>query len=81
MVERKGEDFTALRKGLGYCWSVAVAACPDPGKSVMQRWLSSQDQDIRWIMKQNLGKKRLQRLDPEWTAHALAQLNHETRTA
>lgn len=27
-ANRRGEDFAALRKGLGYCWSVAVAAYP-----------------------------------------------------
>ncbi len=26
--ERRSEGFRALRKGLGYCWSVAVAAAP-----------------------------------------------------
>ncbi len=26
---RLSEDFLTLRKGLGYCWSVAVAALPD----------------------------------------------------
>ena len=27
---RRSEDFLALRIGLGYCWSVAVAALPGP---------------------------------------------------
>ncbi len=57
-----------LRKGLGYCWSVAVAALPEPGKARMERWLASDDPDVRWIMRENLKKARLQRLDPEWVA-------------
>ena len=64
--ERKDEDFKALRKGLGYCWSVAVAALPDEGKETMEKWLLSEDKDIRWIMKENLRKKRLGRMDAAW---------------
>jgi len=64
--DRHCDDFIALRKGLGYCWSVAVVAAPEQGMRMMERWIESKDKDIRWVMKQNLGKKRLQRLDPEW---------------
>ena len=73
--DRKNADFKVLRKGMGYCWSVAVAAYPVGGKKVLRRWLDSQDKDIRWIMKSNLKKKRLQRLDAEWTENALKRLN------
>jgi hypothetical protein len=31
--ERRSEQCKALRKGLGYCWSVAVAAGPEAGRS------------------------------------------------
>ena len=64
--ERRSPDFLALRKGLGYCWSVAVAALPDEGKAYMERWLADPDKDIRWIMRENLKKKRLARLDADW---------------
>jgi hypothetical protein len=64
--DRRSPDFLALRKGLGYCWSVAVAALPDEGKASMERWLAHPDKDIRWIMRENLKKKRLLRLDAEW---------------
>jgi 3-methyladenine DNA glycosylase AlkC len=63
---RKSEDFLTLRKGLGYCWSVAVAALPDEGKRVMDKWLADTDPDVRWIMKENLKKKRLARVDAGW---------------
>ena len=42
--------------GLGYGWSVAVAAQPLIGKPYMARWVVSDDPDIRWIMRQNLKK-------------------------
>jgi hypothetical protein len=63
---RKGEGFVALRKGLGYCWSVAVAALPVEGKKRMEKWLVRSDPDVRWIMKENLKKQRLARMDAEW---------------
>lgn len=65
---RKDEAFKALRKGLGYCWSVAVVAHPDAGKVRMERWFASEDRDVRWVMKENLKKKRLARMDAEWVA-------------
>ncbi len=64
--DRKSDEFKALRKGLGYCWSVAVVALPEEGKKRMERWFSSDDQDVLWIMKENLRKKRLTRMDAEW---------------
>ncbi len=63
---RKSEGFKALKKGLSYCWSVAVAANPAEGKKMMEKWFSSEDKDIRSIMKENLKKDRLERKDPAW---------------
>jgi 3-methyladenine DNA glycosylase AlkC len=63
---RKSDEFRALRQGLGYCWSVAVAALPEQGKRAMEKWLASTDPDVRWIMKENLKKNRLLRMDPAW---------------
>lgn len=67
-TDRRTEGFRVLRKGLGYCWSVAVAALPEPGKARMERWLASDDPDVRWIMRENLKKARLARMDAEWVA-------------
>jgi hypothetical protein len=64
--DRKSEEFKALRKGLAYCWSVAAAASPDDGKAMIEKWFSSKDRDIAWIMKENLKKDRLYRMDPAW---------------
>ena len=63
---RRNDDFMALRKGLGYCWSVAVVALPDKGKALMEKWLVVIDKDVRWIMQENLKKKRLARMDLGW---------------
>jgi len=66
--DRKNDGFIALRKALGYCWSVAVYEYPQPGKAIMEGWFSERNKDIRWVMKQNLKKNRLQRLDRIWVA-------------
>ena len=63
---RRSEDFLTLRKGLGYCWSVAVAALPVEGKALMEKWLVESDKEVRWIMKENLKKDRLARMDARW---------------
>ena len=72
--DRKTEEFEALRKGLGYCWSVAVAAFPEEGKSRMEHWIDNQDRDVQWVMKQNLRKNRLTRMDSKWVARAQKRL-------
>jgi hypothetical protein len=63
---RKSEEFQILRKGLGYCWSVAVAAFPGKGKPVFEKLLDCNDRDIYWIIKENLKKNRLIKMDPLW---------------
>jgi len=65
-ADRKNEGFIALRKGLAYCWSVAAAASPEVGTRMMERWLRSDDKDVRWIMRENLKKKRLEAAAPDW---------------
>lgn len=62
----KDDSFKVLRQGMAYCWSVAVAALPEAGKPLMEKWLSSPNNDIRWIMKENLKKNRLIKMDANW---------------
>ena len=64
--EAGDESFKVLRQGMGYCWSVAVAAQPESGKPMMERWLNSLDKDIRWMMRENLKKNRLVKMDADW---------------
>lgn len=64
--DRRSDEFVALRKGLSYCWSVAVAALPEEGKPAMEKWLAGEDRDICRIMRENLKKERLARLDRAW---------------
>jgi hypothetical protein len=71
---RKSDEFVALRKGLGYCWSVAVTALPDAGKPKMEKWFASKDRDVIWIMCENLKKTRLVRADESWVTKWQARL-------
>jgi len=72
---RRSDDFLAFRKGLGYCCSVAVVALPVEGRRFMEKWMMATDKDIRWIMRENLKKNRLIRMDPEWVQKWLPVIN------
>jgi hypothetical protein len=71
-AERAGPPVRVLRQALGYCWSVAVAALPGAGFGRLERWAASDDPDMRWLVRENLGKSRLVRADPD----ALARLRN-----
>jgi hypothetical protein len=62
----RNEGFQVFRQGLGYCWSVVVVATPTDGKRLMENWLTCNDPIIRRVMQENLKKKRLERMDPDW---------------
>jgi hypothetical protein len=66
--ERKSNEFKALRKGLGYTFSVVIYGLPKEGFRLMHKIASSEDADILWIVKQNLRKNRLLRNFPDEVA-------------
>ncbi len=61
---RKAEAFQALRKGLAYSLSVFAAAFPESGFPLLGRWALVEDPDVRWIVKENIGKSRLRKAFP-----------------
>jgi len=75
VADRRSEGFQALRKTLGYGWSVAAAAAPDNALPYLQKWLLSSDKDIAWIMQSNLGKARMAPL-----RESLARSSRRSRT-
>lgn len=79
VADRRSEEFIALKKGLGYCWSVAVAALPTRGKPKMEKWFAGEDRDITWIMRENLKKNRLARMDAAWVKKAQTRLEKQRR--
>lgn len=64
---KEDEGFELLKEALSYCWSIAVAALPEKGKSMMERWIKENHPVVKNIMRKNLEKKRLSLLEPEWT--------------
>ena len=77
--ERRSDEFKAFRKGLGYCWSVAIAAAPEVGRPALEALVAraerSGDRDLRWIARENLRKRRLERVDADWVATLRARLD------
>ena len=61
-TERRSPEVRALRKGLGYCWSVAVAADPARGLPRFRALSESSDHDVAWIVRENSKKSRLSSL-------------------
>lgn len=71
---RLDEGQTALRKALGYGWSVAVAAEPGIGKPAFERLFDLPGKHPRWIAAENLKKNRLTKMDAEWVAESRNRL-------
>lgn len=65
-LEKLDDDQKVLRQALGYGWSVAVAAQPAEGKCLFESYRRSADKHVGWIVKENLKKNRLIKLDPAW---------------
>ena len=63
--ERKDDGFRALRKALGYCWSVAAAAAPENALPYFEKWIQSTDKDVAWVIKSNLDRARMATLRAE----------------
>ncbi len=66
-LARSDDEFEAfcgvvVRQALGYCWSVAIAADPVDGLPAFARWRGSPDPDVAWVVRENLGKARLERV-------------------
>jgi hypothetical protein len=71
-ADPRGNSVRVLRQALGYGWSVAVAADVEIGLPAFERLLADPNPDVRWIVRENLGKARLARLVPDWLEHARA---------
>lgn len=76
-ADRQAEPFKVLRRSMGYCWSVAVAARPPAGKRLIEKWLKGRNPDVLWIMKENLKKARLTKMDSKWVRACLAALRSD----
>ena len=57
--QRKEENFRVLKRTLGYTLSVITAVAPHAGFALMRECIAWSDDDITWIVRENLKKKRL----------------------
>ena len=76
-ADRRSEEYRTLRQGLGYCWSVAIVALPEEGKTLLEKWSHYPDGDVRWLVRENLKKNRLRKLDPAWVTRLLSSAASE----
>ncbi len=65
------EGQTSLRKALGYCWSVAIVHETEYGKLVFEQIVKdtldkSTNKHVLWIIKENLKKNRLVKMESQW---------------
>ena len=61
------DEEESLRKALGYGWSVAIVYAPDNGKKMFENLIKEKKgKHIKWIIKENLKKNRLLKMDAKW---------------
>lgn len=77
VVAKLDDGQTSLRKALGYCWSVAIVHEPEYGKAIFENLLQrTLDKDankhILWVIKENLKKNRLVKLDAQWVERLMS---------
>jgi hypothetical protein len=72
--QKLDEGSTSLRKALGYGWSVVIINIPAEGKQTFEKMFDLNGKHIKWILKENLKKKRLMRMDSKWVDLCLKKL-------
>ncbi len=75
--DRRSGAFKALKKGLGYTFSVVTLALPEKGFAVLQGLAALDDKDLRWIVNANLKKNRLVKRFPDEVAQCRKLLDQK----
>jgi len=65
------EEQKILRKALGYAWSVAIVENESIGTSLFETLINNDNKNIRWIVKNNLKKKRLEKMNADWVKNMI----------
>jgi hypothetical protein len=73
---RLSSDEESLRKTLGYGWSVAVAAYPESGRLEFSKLLLHKGKHVLWIVRENLKKDRLSKMDAAWVERCRDQIRN-----
>ena len=64
--ETLDEKEKVLRQSLGYGWSVLIVHLPAQGKFAFEKMNKSENKHIQWIVRENLKKNRLRKMDEQW---------------
>jgi hypothetical protein len=72
--DRRSDPFKVLRQALGYSLSVVVAQLGPEGFEYMRALSRTDDEDVEWILKENLKKDRLKRSSPDDVTDLLREL-------
>ena len=75
--DRRSPEFGTLRQGLGYAWSVVIVATPEAGKRAFAELARSTDADLCWVVRENLKKNRLRKLDASWVEQMARLVAHK----
>ncbi len=65
----------SLRKALGYGWSVVIVATPERGQRTFEALLALPGKHVQWIVRENLKKNRLLRLNAAWVTDCQQRLS------
>ncbi len=65
-ADQLAEPEKVLRQALGYGLSVAIAAQPVEGKRLLESYRATANAHVRWIVRENLKKNRLRKMDEAW---------------
>jgi hypothetical protein len=64
--KKLSDQEVSLRKALGYGWSVVIVSSPGNGKRYFEKLFHLPGKHVNWVIKENLKKNRLIKMDPEW---------------
>jgi hypothetical protein len=64
----------SLRKALGYGWSVVIVSTPENGKKYFEKLFQLHGKHVNWVVKENLKKNRLIKMDSEWVKKCSVRL-------
>ncbi|MBN1638134.1 MAG: hypothetical protein JW866_04150 [Ignavibacteriales bacterium] len=67
----------SLRKTLGYGWSVVVSKEQEEGKKRFEELFNFKGKHINWIIRENLKKSRMKKMDSEWVEKCLKRIQEE----
>lgn len=75
ITNRREESYRVLRKCLAYAWSVAIESNPKLGMRFFEQLAAKRNYDIQWILRENLKKKRLKKMDIDWVNKMRTNIN------